>query len=313
MKSLEALLTAAIFGSAAAHAHVERSFDGVWIADLETQSGLASDVYVVKDGTYNCSTCETPRSYVADGKPHSVPGDPDVVSEAVSITGPQTMVTHIVGPSLDRTTTMTVAKDDQTATYVSLDRRPGISGVLRTVYLARRTAPALMGEHSVSGTWQGVRYVEVPAEVRTTVLRLAGGKFTYSTPFGSSYTAPINGRYVALKTTGVGGTTVAVRRPTRRRIEERMMYSGRVFLVRTFTIAPDGRTLEVATTDPSRGTTFRAVSRRASATADSCRPANHPHGVRNRAILDLRRTRSSREFAQLGPAQGCNSHREPLN
>lgn len=249
--------------SVQASAQANSPFDGVWVADLDTQSGLASDVYLVKDGNYSCATCEPPRSYRADGKPHPVPGDPDVISESVSITGPRTIVTHIVGPPLDRTTTMTVAADDQTATYVSLDHRPGIPGVLRTVYLARRTAPALTGTHPVSGTWQGVRYVEVPPEVRTTVLRITGDRFSYSTPLGSSFTAHIGSGFVPLTSEGNAGTTVSVRRPGQRQIEERMMQGGQVVAIRTFTIAPDGRTLEIATTDPSRGTTFRAISRRA--------------------------------------------------
>ena len=117
--------------SVQASAHANSPFDGAWVADLDTQSGLASDMYLVKDGNYGCATCEPPRSYRADGKPHPVPGDPDVASESVSITGPRTIVTHIVRPPLDRTTTMTVAADDQTATYVSLggvDKFEPVSG-----------------------------------------------------------------------------------------------------------------------------------------------------------------------------------------
>lgn len=251
--------------SVQASARANSAFDGVWVADLNTQSGLASDVYLVKSGYYSCATCEPPRSYQADGKPRPIPGDPDVLSESVSITGPRTIVTHIVGQLVDRSTTMTVAADDQTATYISLDQRPSIPGVLRTVYLARRTAPAPTGAHPVSGTWQGVRYVEVPPEVRTTVLRVVGDRFSYSTPLGSSFTARLGGGYVPLSPEGNASTTVSVRRSGRRQIEERMKQAGQIVEIRTYTIAPDGQTLEIATTDPSRGATFRATSRRASA------------------------------------------------
>jgi hypothetical protein len=249
--------------SGQAFARTNSPFDGAWVADLDTQSGLADDVYLVKDGRYSCATCEPPRSYQADGKPHPVAGDPDVVSESVSITGPRTIVTHIVGPPLDRTTSMSVADDDQTATYVSLDRRPGISGVLRTVYLARRAAPAPTGSHPVSGTWQGVRYVEVPPEVRTAMLRVVGDRFSYSTPLGTSFTARLGGGYVPVTSEGSSGATVSVRRSGQRQIEERTKQAGQVVAIRTFTIARDGQTLEIATTDPTRGTTFRVTTRRA--------------------------------------------------
>lgn len=228
MRKLGLLSAAACCVSAHASARANSPFDGVWVADLDTQSGLARDVYLVADGNYSCATCEPPRSYRADAKPHRVPGDPDVVSESVSITGPRTIVTHIVAQSLDCTTTMTVADDDQTATYVSLDHRPGISGVLRTVYLARRTARTLAGTHPVSGTWQGIRYVEVPKEVWTTVLRVSGNRFSYSTPLGSSFTTLIGGGYVPLKVGGDDGTTVSVRRTAQRKIKERMKQAGKL-------------------------------------------------------------------------------------
>ena len=248
---------------ATAPAYAVSPFDGDWVADLDKQSGLATDKYVVRDGQYACATCEPPRSYPADGRPHLVPGDPDVESETVTITGPRTIVTHIVGPPLDRVTTMTVAPDDQAATYVSIDRRPGITVPLRTEYLARRIAPAPAGAHPVSGTWQGVRYVEVPELVRTTTLHLKGNQFSLSTPLGTSFTARLGGGYVPVHSTHGGEVTVAVRRIGRRQIEEKAKRQGQLVAVRTFTIAPDGRSMEIATTDPVRGTTFRATSHRA--------------------------------------------------
>ena len=238
-------------------------FDGNWVADLDNESGLATDVYLVSDRHYTCKSCEPPRAYLADGKPHPVPGDPDVTSESVMITGPRTIVTHIVGPPLDRTTTMTVAADDQTATYISIDHRPGIKAALRTEYLARRTAPAPAGAHPVSGTWQGVRYVSVPELVRTTTLRLTGDRFSYSTPLGTSFTARLGGSYVPVQSAHAGGLMVAVRRAGTRRIMETFKRHGQLVEICTFVLAPDGRSIEIATTDPSRGTTFRAISRRA--------------------------------------------------
>lgn len=238
-------------------------FDGEWVADLNKQSGLATDVYFVRDGQYACSSCEPPRAYPADGKPHPVPGDPDVTSETVTIADPRTIVTHIVGPPLDRTTTMTVAPNDLTATYVSIDHRPGIKAALRTEYLARRIAPAPAGAHPVSGSWQGVQYVAVPELVRTTTLRLSGKRFSYSTPLGTSFTAKLGGDYVPLRSAHGGDMTVAVRRISNRQIEELVRRDGQIAVVRTFTLAPDGRSMEIATTDPVKGTTFRAISRRA--------------------------------------------------
>jgi hypothetical protein len=233
------------------------------VADLDTQSGLATDIYLVRDGSYTCTSCEPPRTYLADGQPYPVPAEPGLTSEAVTITGPRTIVTHIVSPPLDRVTTMTVAPDDQTATYVSIDHRPGIAAALRTEYLARRTAPAPVGAHPVSGTWQGVRYVEVPALVRTTTLRLTGDQFSYSTPLGTSFTALLGGDFVPVRTAQGTGVTASVRRTGELQIEELVKRDGKLIAVRTFTVTPNGDAMEIATTDPLKRLTFRATSRRA--------------------------------------------------
>jgi hypothetical protein len=180
----------------------------------------------------------------------------------VRIAGPRTLVTHIEGPTLSRTVTMTVAPDDRTATYVANDKRPGVKGPLRTVYLARRTAPAPAGAHAVSGTWQGVRYVAVPEQQRTIILHVEGDRLVYRHALGYSFTAQLGGGFVP-----VGGpykvpVFAAVRRIDARTIEETRKSNGRVTMVRTYTLSPDGHSLDVAVTDPTTGHTFRATSRR---------------------------------------------------
>lgn len=190
-----------------------------------------------------------------------MPGDPDKTVEAVKITGHREIVTHIVGSALDRTTTMTVAPDDRTARYVSMDHRPGIQATLRTEYLARRTAPAPSGAHAVSGTWQGVRYVTVPTELRTTTLRLAGDKLSYSTPLGTSFTATLGGSFSPVRSAHAADVQVAVRRTGPWQIEERVKQDGKETIVRTYTISASGRSMEVASIDLTQGTTFRATSR----------------------------------------------------
>jgi len=243
-------------------AMAESPFTGAWVADLDTQSGLSADIYLVADGRYSCKSCTPPRSYLADGKPHQVADDADVTSEAVTISGPRSMITHIVSPALDRTTTMTVAPDNQTATYVSIDHRPGVNVPLRTEYLARRILPTPTGAHATSGTWQGVRYVTVPAEVRTEELRVSGSKLIYHTPLGSSCTARLGGGYVPVRTADGGSYLAAFRKLAPRQIEERIQEGEKLVAIRTFTVATDGRSMEITTSHADGGSTFRITARR---------------------------------------------------
>jgi len=255
------LLLAGLASSAAARPAAS-PFDGRWVSDLDTQAGLPTDVYRVADGVYRCDSCSPPRTYPADGRPHAVAGDDQVRWESVRIAGPRAIVTHIEGPTLSRTVTMTVAADDRAATYVATDRRPGVRGPLRTVYIARRTAPAPVGAHAVSGTWQGVRYVAVPEQARTIVLHLDGDRFVYRHALGYAFTARLAGGFVPVRGPYKVPVFAAVRRVGARTVEETRKSNGRITTVRTYTLSPDGRALEIATTDAATGRTFRATSRR---------------------------------------------------
>lgn len=246
---------------AAGAAQAKSPLDGVWLADLDTQAMPHQvDVYLVRDGLYRCDSCAPPRSYRADGKLRPVAGDPEGSSESVKITGPRTMTTHIVSPSIDRTTTMTVAPDGATATYISLDRRPGVKGLLRTEYLARRTAEAPAGAHPVSGSWQGVSYVSVPDQVRTTTLRDDGVSLSYSVPIGVRFTAAFGGPAVPVEGPYGGRVLVSVKRIDARTVEETRTEAGKVTLVRTYVAAADGASLETVTKNPQTGSVFRITS-----------------------------------------------------
>jgi len=261
MKRLALLLAPLALAAAAPPAR--SPFDGRWVSDLDTQSGLPTDIYLVADGRYRCDSCAPPRAYPADGKPHPVPGDDQVRWESARIAGPRTLVTHSEGPTLSRTVTMTVAPDDRTATYVANDRRPGVRGPLQTVYIARRTAPAPTGAHAASGTWEGIRYVTVPEQQRTIVLRVEGDRFVYRHALGYAFTARFGGAFVRVSGPYKIPVFAAVRRLDPRTIEETRRSNGRIVMVRTYTLAPGGDALAVATTDPATGHTFRSVSRRA--------------------------------------------------
>jgi hypothetical protein len=182
--------------------------------------------------------------------------------ESVRIAGPRTIVTRIEGPTLSRVTTMTVAPDGQTATYSADDKRPGVKGPLHTIYIARRTAPAPAGAHAVSGTWKGIRYVAVPEQARTIILRVEGDRFVYRHALGYSFTARFGGGFVPVRGPYKTPVFAAVRRRDSPTIEETRKSEGRIVTVRTYTLSPDGRELAMATTDSATGQTFRAISRR---------------------------------------------------
>jgi hypothetical protein len=233
---------------------------GTWVADLGSQQGLPTDVYLIRDGIYSCESCTPPRRYPADGRLRPVEGTPGV-SEAATIVDSRILSTRIVQPDLDRVTRMKVARDGRSATYVSIDRRRGIKGPLRTEYLARRAGPAPAGAHAASGTWRGVRYVSVPIQLRTTILEDRGDALSYRTGTGYSYTARYGGPFAPIEGPYDGSLSVSVRRDGLYRLTETRRRGSRDVQVRTYSATRDGR-MEIATTDVATGGTFRVTARR---------------------------------------------------
>lgn len=236
------------------------AFTGRWVADLSSQKlPDHPDTYLIKDGLYACRSCSPPRVYPADGKPHRVPGDQEVQSEAVTVISPRSIKTRIVSPSLIRETTMTVSPDDRRATYVSLDRRPDVKGTLKTRYIAERIQPAPLGAHRISGSWRGLAYLEVPKQVRTIVLRVAGDVFAYSTPTNVHFVARVNGRPALVHGPYAGVIKSSVQRRDARTLVEFRERDGISLFDRTYHLSRDGKALVVSVLNKDNGTTFAST------------------------------------------------------
>jgi hypothetical protein len=255
------LFVAAAFLVCAAPEGRESPLTGHWVADLGSQQGLPTDIYRVSGGTYSCESCTPRRRYRADGRLRPVAGSPGV-SESVAIVDSRTISTRIVQPGLVRTTRMRVARGGRTARYVSTDRRAGTSGLLRTEYVAQRTASGPAGSHAVSGTWRGVRYVSVPVQLRTTMLTDSGEGLAYRTGIGFFYDAPYSGVFVPILGPYDGSLSVSVRKVDANRAVETRRRGSADVQVRTYTVVRDGRRMEIATTDAATGVTFKVTARR---------------------------------------------------
>lgn len=248
------------FGSPA---YAESPFDGRWVDDLDTQMGQAGfDTYLVSGGTYRCSSCHPAREYPADGKMRPVADDPSIIAESVSIAGPRTIVTHVVDHEMERETTMTVAPDGRTATYLSLDRWPGHATPLRTEYVARRIAPAPANSNAVSGSWQGLRYVDVPVEYRSVDLAEADGRFTRTNFRHGHYTATIGGPAAPVTGDGKNIYQATVRAPDAMTRIETILLNGKPLVERSYRLSEDGKTMTTTVRNPADNSVFQTTSRR---------------------------------------------------
>lgn len=191
-----------------------------------------------------------------------IANDAAEVSEAVRVTGPRTIMTRIAEKEMVRETTMTVAPDGRTATYVSLDRWPGRTKRLRTEYVAKRVAPAPPGAHVVSGSWLGLRYVAVPEEYRSVRIIEVNGRFTRIDFRHGRYTAVIGGPPVPVTGDGKDIFRAVVRSADARTRIETVSLDSKPLVERTYQVSPDGKSLETVVRDPSDGSVFTTTSHR---------------------------------------------------
>jgi hypothetical protein len=89
MRMRLAVLTAALIPTWAA---AQSAFDGTWKVDLNSAKFPEKpDVYVLKDGTYQCKSCVPPFEVKADGQDHSVTGHPCYDSVSVKVIDDHTL------------------------------------------------------------------------------------------------------------------------------------------------------------------------------------------------------------------------------
>ena len=185
-----------------------------------------------------------------------------LVAESVDIMGQRTILTKTVSREMNRQTTMTVAQDNRTATYVSLDKWPTLKKILRTEYLAKRTAPAPAGANAVSGSWLGVQYVIVPEEYRSVDLKENNGYFTRSNFRHGHYTARIGGGAAPVLGDGKNCLVATVQACDVRTRVETVRLGNKPVVERTYKLSNDGESMQTTVRDPSDGSVFTTTAHR---------------------------------------------------
>ena len=217
------------------------SIEGTWKADLASvQIDEKPSTYLLKDGSYNCSTCVPPLTVAADGAFHPVADRPYYDSMSVSVVDDRTVKT--VSRKGDRVigeTTITAAPDGNRLTFEfkdsSVPDAPPVTGKGTEV----RVAPAPAGAHVISGSWKTEKFDSVSDEGLTFSFDIEGDTLRMSSPSGTSYEATFGGPAVPIKG-DTGGTTIAVERLGPNSFRETSTRDGEVVNVSTYTLV-DGK------------------------------------------------------------------------
>lgn len=188
-------LTCLILASAAP-AMAAGQIDGTWKADTTTAKlSTKPDVFAIKGGVYDCSSCTPPYKIAADGRPHPVAGRDywDAASVAVLDANTLEWKRYRKGTPIS-TTKVAVSNDGNMLTFTSSSSDNAAGKTITSTSMAKRVGPAPVGGHATSGSWMAVNDgAQIAEESLTATIKTSGRAVTLTLGTGEHYTAVLGG------------------------------------------------------------------------------------------------------------------------
>ncbi len=225
-------------------ATAQTGFAGTWRVDFQSAMPTKVNVWLLKDGTFRCTSCSPPIEVKADGNDQAVSGQPyDTIS--VQVVDPQT-----------------VREIEKKSGQIVSDEKFSVSGDGKTVtdefgnwrLTLTRTAAGPAGAHKLSGSWKPVKMESISDRELLLMYKLEGDTFSMSRPTGQSFTAKLGGPDAVYSgDPDING--VSLKRISHDVIEETDKKDGKVVRVTTLTLSKDGKSLTVSVKDLNDGST----------------------------------------------------------
>lgn len=239
----------------------QSAFDGTWKIDLsQVHMPKKPDVFVLKDGKYECKTCAPAIDIMANGEDQKVTGHPYYDMVAVKVVDDHTVQeTNKKDGKVVATSTTTVAPDGKTATFEFTDSSNTNAAPVIGKGTMTRVAKGPAGSHAMSGSWRTTSFGNVSDNGLTFTYQVDGSSLNMTSPTGQSYNAKMDGTDTPYK--GDPGTTsVSVKKLGKNMIEETDKRDGKVISIAKMTVAADGKTMNIAVNDKLHGTTSSFVA-----------------------------------------------------
>ena len=258
-KLIQTGLSIALFMPTAAAA--QSAFDGTWKVDIDNaQFPTRPYVYVLKDGTYRCSSCIPPIEVKADGEDHKVTGNPYYDSVSIKVINDRSIAeSDKKSGKTVATTTTTIPADGKTMKVEFSDNSNTNAQPMTGTAVATRIATGPAGSHAISGSWKMSKMENVSESASMIMFRVEAGNLHMSNPTGQSYTAKLDGTEAPFKG-DPGQTSVSVKQIDKSTIEETDKRDGKVIGVQRFEITPDGKTIHITVHDMLQNTTTTAFA-----------------------------------------------------
>jgi len=230
-------------------------FDGTWKVDLNTAKFPEKpDVYLLKDGMYECKTCAPPIKVKADGQDQKVTGQPYFDTMSVKVVDDHTVeqIQKKNGKTVASSKTW-VSADGNTAMFEFTDssatNADPVTGKGQQTCVAKGPA----GSHAISGSWRLAKMDNFSDNGLTFTLKTSGDSIEMSTPTGQGYIAKLDGTEAPFH--GDPGTTsVTVKKAGTNTLVETDKRDGKVINVSRITVSLDGKSMKLVSEDKLHGT-----------------------------------------------------------
>jgi hypothetical protein len=229
----------------------QRNFSGTWKVDFNSAMPKKVNVWLLRNRTFKCTSCNLTVDVKADGKDQPVEGQPyDTIS--VKIVDPRNV------EEIEKRNGQVVSVEKLT---VSNDGNTVTDEFGNWKLIMSRVEKAPTGAHELPGSWQPLRMESMSDKELLVTYKLEGDTLSMSRPSGQSYTVKLNGTDAPYRgDPDISG--VAVKRIDKNTIEETAKLNGKVVSVTRTAVGSDGKSMTVSVQDAEDGTTNQFTMRK---------------------------------------------------
>lgn len=237
-------------------AMAQSPFDGTWVAKLDSvQLPKTPEIYLLRNGTYECESCVPKIKVKADGKDYHVAGSPYFSTAAVQvIDSKDVQITEKKSEKVVYEETDSVSPDGNTLTQKIVDTSAPNGEPVTGEETFQRIGQGPAGADPISGSWQATAVKSISENGVTVTYESTADGLKASTPSGEGYFAKFDGKEYPVQG-APAHNMVCLKRVNKNTIVETDKLGGRVHYMVRMTVLPDGKTMRVTETDMERGTT----------------------------------------------------------
>jgi len=259
----KAMLLLAVFGFVGV-LWAQSPFDGTWkidIKNVQIPPEQKPQVYVIQNGTYECSTCDPKFTRKADGTDQPAPpGVKTYDTMAIKVVNDKTVeFTNKKGGKVVSSIKQTVSTDTKTMTVEIISYPEGSKQPVTIKGTMIRVAAGPAGSHAYSGSWRTQKINEASENALTSTYKSSPDGLMMSSQTGESFEAKFDGKDYPIKG-GTAGRTVSLAKVNERSIDMTNKSDGKITSVAHMTVSADGKTMTTKSEIKASGTTATFIA-----------------------------------------------------